>query len=155
MYKYSPAKDILPVMDLPVMPGTPLFYVDPNSYEIYDDDIAEGIALMNNQLYVVVDGELSSLNGPYFLSRAEAQSWIDRNRKPTLQELLADASWKAGFPAKNCKCYVQTKSGQIRTAYFDRVSDLGRPSFFSFQGSCRTLDVSFWTEIPIVEKPEW
>ena len=62
MYKYSPAKDILPVM-----PGTPLFYVDPNSYEIYDDDVAEGIALMNNQLYAVVDGELSSLNGPYFL----------------------------------------------------------------------------------------
>ena len=150
MYKYSPAKDILPVM-----PGTPLFYVDLNSYEIYDDDVAEGIALMNNQLYAVVDGELSSLNGPYFLTRADAQDWISKNRRPTLCELLADASWKTGFPPQNCKCYIQTKSGQIRTAYFDGVSDLGRPSFFSFQGSCRTLDASCWTEIPVVEKPEW
>lgn len=138
------------------MPGTPLYYVDNSSYEIFDDDVAEGVAIMQNEICAVVDGEVVSLSGPYFLTRKAAQNWIKKNRKPTLWELLDSATWHSEFPAASCKCYIRTKKGAVRPAYFDKAVENDFPAFLSYRGSYRVLDnVDSWTEIPVVETPEW
>ena len=102
MYAYKPDKNLLPVM-----PGTRLYFVDTDTYEINDEDTAEGVAVMENEICVIVDGDIYSLNGPYFLTFEDAQEWIRKNRKPTLEELLERAVWHTALPSSSCDCYIK------------------------------------------------
>ena len=147
MYSYTTKENLLPVM-----PGIRLYYVDRDSYEIDDDDTADGVAVFENELCVIVSGDICSLGGPYFLSREDAQEWIDRNRKPTLYELLDTAEWMSEPPSDSRFCSIHTIGGETRRAYYDAEEEC----FVSHKGSYHVIsDVVSWTDAPVVEKAEW
>lgn len=153
MYPYKPDPNLLPVM-----PGTKLFYVDTGDYSI-NEDTAEGIAVFPDRLCAMIAGDVVDLNGPYFLSRREAESWISANRSPTLEELLDAAEWHDGFPKTSGRYYVRLidRNGitQFRPAYYDKENEV--PDFYRSPsgGAVGIPGITGWTDHPAVEVRPW
>ena len=140
------------------MPGTKLFYVDTDDYSI-SEDTAEGIAVFPDRLCAIIAGYAVNLNGPYFLSKEDAESWIAVTRNPTLAELLDAAEWHDGFPEDSGKFYVLEKNYFQKTfrrvAFFNKENET--PGFYHKPSgsTCQPRKIEAWTEYPVVEVAPW
>jgi len=123
MLAYKPKSDLLPVM-----PGMRVYSVDSEEYVITDEELyIEGVVVTNDSLKIVLCGDIHDLGDGYFLSRKDALDWIEKNRKPTVWEIIQKAAgaavWHKGTPTASGNYLVRFSDGSIRNIRSEVLSD--------------------------------
>ncbi len=147
MMTYEPDK-----YDFPVKPGDKVWWVDTGmDYSICEVPGIDGIAFLEDQLCVIIDGDLHEIGTDVFLTYEDAASWARENRKPSVWDLLETSPWHKKFPAVSGTYYVRFNNGDIQKLYYQDGTEEEYPEgFYSRRESCFRLSgqVEGWTNIP-------
>ena len=140
-------------LNLPVHPGDKVWW--PNTDTEYNNDVeemeTEGVILLQDKICVLIDNEVLEIGSNVFLSKHEAQAWVDAHRKPSLQDLLNAAGWHENPPPESGKYYVRYPEGDIQKVYYHDGSETGGlAGFYPYRNSFSRIrkPVSCWTYVP-------
>ena len=85
------------------------------------------VVVTNDSLKIIVCGDICDLGDGYFLTRKDALDWIEKNRKPTVWEILQKAAgtavWHNGTPPASGYYLVKFSDRSIRNLHSEVLSD--------------------------------
>ena len=132
MYSYKPSPH-----QFPVMPGDKVYWADPTENTI-DEETVEAVTVYADNLCIVISDDIYDLNEGIFLSRKEAESWLEENWLASPEEILDSVGWHfitgdynsrsllykeedvlLPYIGESSPIYVKTEGGAIYCAYIE------------------------------------